>query len=114
MERRHTPGPWLPAISTMKSLNIVSVGATYRCSVVGDDSGAMVATVHGRTEKECEANAIIIAANPDLLEALKDMLCEFDDETITDEIRTQIGLSANTVKALQRSRAAIAKAEGRS
>jgi len=67
-EMKHTPGPWLPSRTTMKHLNIVQVGKTFRCSVVGDDNGSIVATVHGRTERECEANARLIAAAPDLLE----------------------------------------------
>jgi hypothetical protein len=56
------------------------------------------------------ADARLIAAAPDLLAAIKDMIDEFDDVTVTDDIKTQVGWSANTIKALQRARAAIAKA----
>lgn len=42
-----------------------------------------------------------------LRKALRDMLEEFDDKTITDELRTQIGITANTVKALQFARSAL-------
>jgi hypothetical protein len=43
--------------------------------------------------------------------ALRDMLSEFDDPTVTDDLKTQIGMSANTVKALQRARAAAKACE---
>lgn len=46
----------------------------------------------------------------ELVCALRNMLEEFDDATITDDIRTQIGMPSNTVKALQKARAALAKA----
>lgn len=45
--------------------------------------------------------------NDELTGALREMLREFDDPSVTDELKTQMGLSANTVKALQRARAAV-------
>ena len=36
--------------------------------------------------------------------SLGDMLREFDDPNVTDDLKTQIGMPANTVKALQRTR----------
>jgi hypothetical protein len=38
------------------------------------------------------------------------MMGEFEDPTITDDLRTQIGISANTIKALQKARRVIAEA----
>ena len=72
-ESKHTPGPWLPARLTTKTLNIVQVGHSFRCTVVGGAEGdaQIVATVHGSAERECEANARLVAAAPDLLEALR-------------------------------------------
>jgi hypothetical protein len=40
--------------------------------------------------------------------SLADMLAEFDDPNVTDDLKTQFGMSANTVKALQRARKAAA------
>jgi predicted RNA-binding protein (virulence factor B family) len=39
--------------------------------------------------------------------ALGNMLEEFDDPSITDDIKTQFGMSANTVKALQKARVVL-------
>lgn len=60
-----------------------------------------------------ELTALLYSAaerHEELVCALRDMLEEFDDATITDDIRTQIGMPSNTVKALQKARAVIAKA----
>jgi hypothetical protein len=57
-----------------------------------------------------EAAALI----DDLCKGLDGMLQEFDDPTITDDIKTQVGMSANTVKALQFARALLSRAKATS
>jgi hypothetical protein len=61
MEAKHTPAPWRvePDSSHFDSLTTIANGS------------ARVAEAAGRTLAECEANAHLIAAAPDLLEALK-------------------------------------------
>jgi hypothetical protein len=80
---KHTPGPWTlfqdqsvrhyAGIEAGK-LSIVSIGYPDELNPI-DDSG-----VHGNTEDEALANAYLIAAAPDLLEALENL--ENDDNSI--------------------------------
>ena len=80
---KHTPGPWTlfqdqsvrhyAGIEAGK-LSIVAIGYPELIPAM-DDSG-----VHGRTEEEELANAYLIAAAPDLLEALENL--ENDDNRI--------------------------------
>ncbi len=67
-----------------------------------------------RTSKTCGCHQtdeqVLRALSADLLSALRDMMGEFEDPTITDDLRTQIGISANTIKALQKARRVIAEA----
>ena len=55
-ELKHAPGPW-----SIRQESVWSVGTDHE----------MTALVYGCTDKEEEANAHLIAAAPDLLEALK-------------------------------------------
>ena len=90
---KHTPGPWTPEF-----------GEAYR--VRAQQDGGQVAIMmnlkgqHGmagrRTGEEVAANARLIAAAPDLLEALKTMLAIWEDGS----------------DAADKARAAIAKAGG--
>lgn len=96
----HTQGPWLPARMTTKLLNIVKTPTGFRCQIVGNGDGQIVAVAHGKTERECEANARLIAAAPDMLAALKG---------------AELQLRAHKIdcRELSEIRAAIAKAEGK-
>lgn len=59
----HTPGPWTPITAGTRTLTGVDTGGLYRYHAYWD----------GIAENaEMEANARLIAAAPDLLEALKD------------------------------------------
>jgi len=82
-ELKHTPGPW-----SIRQESVWSVGTDHEMS----------ALVYGCTDEEEEANAHLIAAAPDLLEALKEL---------RDWYRENVGLPAC------KANAAIAKAEGR-
>lgn len=94
MEAKHTPGPWRvePDSSHFDSLTTIANGS------------ARVAEAAGRTLAECEANAHLIAAAPDLLEALKKL--QLQALQSPDLLRTEWGMQA-----LDAARAALAKAE---
>lgn len=92
---RHTPGPWN-----------TNLGVVWP----GDSSGNPIAYLNGHCRKlaEDEANARLIAAAPDLLEALKeimDFIGEKDDSC-------KEGPNCVTCSLADAGRAAITKAEG--
>lgn len=69
---KHTPGKWMPAMMTTRLMNVVPHRLHgFIVSIVGGDGSGIVAHAHGPTEKECEANARVIAAAPDAIAALK-------------------------------------------
>jgi hypothetical protein len=96
---RHTPGSWryAPEISFSDSDN----------PCVVDEFDLVVAEVSddGHDEDECEANAHLIAAAPDLLAALKAL--QIQAMQSPDLLRTVWGQEA-----LERASAAIARASG--
>ncbi|CUX07686.1 hypothetical protein CFBP6626_07585 [Agrobacterium tumefaciens] len=104
----HTPGPWLEA----------GRGAG---SHIHADKGevAWLRSYMGIDDEQIEANARLIAAAPELLEALKWMV-ENDETNEGEEPRPEFGgdswneVNAFFLAGLNRARAAIAKAEGRS
>jgi hypothetical protein len=95
----HTPGPWL--IETdRESGGFVILGDDYEVAVVtppDDDSEAI---------GSAEADAVLIAAAPELLDACKRLL------TFNEELAVDVGVSTHYPSA-ELARAAIAKAEGR-
>ena len=95
MTTKFTPGPWYVGSGTYEGRNIYSVAS------VTDDEGftyqPIVASAEDDGIKCWDANACLIAAAPDLLEALK--RCKFDSLNMTLEDR-------------EFCRAAIAKATG--
>ena len=71
---KHTPGPWSIFTDEKHKHNagIEADGFSIICIGYPDETLAMdVSGVHGRTEEETQANARLIAAAPDLLEALE-------------------------------------------
>ncbi len=62
---KHTPGPW--------KVGSMSNGDFYKRNIAGAD-GYHVAIASSRDDSEVDANALLIAAAPDLLEALKMLL----------------------------------------
>lgn len=70
-ETGHTPGPW-------KQAHVVSAYETKRRVIVAaEDSqyaGCPVGEVYGTTDEDCKANARLIAAAPDLLHELREVL----------------------------------------
>jgi len=74
---------------------------------IQDDKGALICNLSGwRSEQQTLANARLIAAAPELLEALQ----AFDNAA--KESTTIITFAGRSLKLLTQARAAIAKAEG--
>jgi hypothetical protein len=97
---KHTPGPW-------KSIE----GA----DIVRTENGEYISKIGGGTDAECEANARLIAAAPDLLSAATKLLAVFDD--ISKNNKGWLGKLvlqdyAQLNEALIEVPAAIAKAKG--
>ena len=93
---KHTPGPWS-----------VGVPGPNGCPTIGTNYGLMTAMIaHSRNEpdqvEECNANANLIAAAPDLLEALERIAELFDPQSM-------VGGAA-----LEYANSIIAKAKGQS
>lgn len=101
-ETKHTPGPWSVTGKQFSGSVRVSAGS-------GSDLNGLVAICdagdYARSKVEGAANARLIAAAPELLEALVWMVAN-DDTNEADEG------NAYWVDGLHRARAAIAKATG--
>jgi hypothetical protein len=75
MSTQHTPGPWLTDRNNVHAGQIATVMHCKNGWVeIWTDKWAET----GLEEDEQEANARLIAAAPDLLEALKDALCALE------------------------------------
>ncbi len=100
---KHTPGPWvLGALRReFRQINAVS------CEQPWEEFASVAVKLDGIPSKEGEANARLIAAAPDLLEALT--LCLRFAETEAN----QEDACYDAKPAVEKARAAIAKAEGR-
>jgi hypothetical protein len=73
MTTKHTPGPW----ASNKYTTSVSVPLK---AIDCERIGFSIVFVNGHREKEAAANARLIAAAPDLLEALKEMLEVWEED----------------------------------
>lgn len=117
---KHTPGPWVVTGVSMTTGN-VSVGMKEHRIVIAEVTnaasfgdmlaGAMKRGGGGFDQADCHtqyANARLIAAAPEVLEALKGLLSDIEEY---QEIN-KLGGKDNHWQVI--SRAAIAKAEGRS
>jgi hypothetical protein len=96
--KTHTPGPWH------------TIGALADRPLVEAEDGGMVADlVEREDDAETRANAILIAAAPELLEALRKCLSAFSvSATSLPEDRQAV------IEAVRQAHDAIAKAEGKS
>lgn len=95
MERRWTPGPW--AVSGIYCIKAVIDGSSY---VISEAFGR----VSERTRPNAEANARLIAAAPELYEALEDALKGWLATT------SEPGLNLGEIE--KKMKAALAKARG--
>jgi len=103
----HTPGPWEHGNNGLiyGQCGEDDVEAPFVCDVIEDS--AMQAL--GMLSPVEEANARLIAAAPELLKALEDLLADIDDLASEFAISKEIANSSYG----QAARAAIAKATGR-
>jgi hypothetical protein len=106
MQNKHTPGPW-----KLGTLDITPFGTGLSMGIDAEGHGELAMVVwqmeddqiEGKQSLQCEANAKLIAAAPDLLEALELMLITRENER---------GLRGQDSPLHDRARAAIAKARG--
>ena len=101
MTAKHTPGPWY-ALRGQRNISIRHKTGDKLLSMVN------VASVRGKFPTDCpygssEANARLIAAAPELLEALQKMLPELRGLSIVSDTAAEM---------LREAEAAIAKATG--
>lgn len=71
---KHTPGPW-------EADNVDTGFSGYECHILADEAqpGAKLpAIAAGATAEECRANALLIAAAPQLLSELEAMVDMFE------------------------------------
>lgn len=100
MNAKHTPGPWR-----------IAPPGVYTSGVNIDAfAGGYVALIGGGVSDPVMADARLIAAAPDLLEALETLLASFDSE-IHNEYDGTSWLAERLAEA-DHARAAIAKARG--
>jgi hypothetical protein len=99
-ERKHTPGPW--AVDYSDDGPLIYTGELLIASVSGSTEHI---EVQGLDEQTTEANASLIAAAPDLLAALEQLL----DHGERRNLYYERGEDAEVVG---QARAAIAKARG--
>jgi hypothetical protein len=100
-ENEHTPGPWKVGSSTPDGSRVVAIAPIAWCGANSSFSAASQSI----SAKQALANARLIAASPDLLEALE-MVRDADDDCKMDGLPTIPG------PARARIDAAIAKAKG--
>ena len=95
-DTKHTPGPWGPrSLPDMVGTENMLIASVY--------------PMHGDAPEECEANALLIAAAPDMLaalQALEECYCEAGTALTRDERHRHR-------QTLMSARAAIAKATGK-
>jgi hypothetical protein len=97
MSAKHTPGPW-----ALREDSCVIVDSVVGYPIAG--------TRTKRPEDENRANAHLISAAPDLLEALQEITDDYSDRFDLDSPSTNPGIKTS----IARARAAIAKANGQS
>lgn len=106
--RKHTPGPWhVEDDGTVQHqggmvICVPSYAEDFPC--LTEDEGHSEEEVRAEVDAECDANAVLIAAAPDLLSALRD-LCDAWDADHGGAHR------GNVTAATKAARIVIAKAE---
>lgn len=100
---RFTPGPWV----------LSDEGAKHSTLRVrhGNEYGKALATVHMAGAPEQRPNARLIAAAPELYEALENLVSQCADDFATEEQLLR-GHGATYVEAIMRGRRALSRARG--
>lgn len=108
---KHTPGPWEPIKLNSAPLGLWAVNAPgyggrnpLVCGMEYSKGGPIL-------HAESEANARLIAAAPDLLEALKEMVAG-DAEAIEEAQALGVPFPEEMLATFKKARAAIARATG--
>ena len=102
----HTPGPWI--LDGFEVSGEISGAAICRV-LEADDFPCVEEGTEADVQAECEANARLVAAAPDLLEALRKLMALNDNRgTFGGELYQD-----RVDRAWDEARAALAKAEGR-
>lgn len=99
---KHTPGPWTKT-GAGKYFSVSTIPKEQALGIVKTYDRNVVCVINECDEKEMKANAALISAAPDLLEALQSMEMAMIGYTHQNDI---------TRNALSKARAAIAKATG--
>jgi hypothetical protein len=117
-ETKHTPGPWEIIIdddgNPLSGRPMIAAAPELDCAIVHWDGFVQPYWRSARGDKEIHANACLIAAAPDLLEALERIEGMGHSEPMTwagselDWAKRRAGIMQNIA------RAAIAKAKGES
>ena len=108
--KTHTPGPWV----AWRPIDDWAVSTDYTPKAPGWTMPARLAEeVYGVNDSECEANARLMAAAPELLGVLRDLLHAHEAAEHSEEDPFPDCLDGAR-EWLERIHAAIAKAEGRS
>ena len=99
MNIKHTPGPWFAHHRQISSLT-----STHGCTIANCNSAA-----RGISDDEAEANSILIALAPEMLEALRECITEDD----APGMQPGLGRQRRRLHAINDiARAALAKLEG--
>lgn len=114
---KHTPGPWqAPTWPACTNLQIGSDDYPFMHQVGFVDGQSAIAVAYGDGQCEAESNARLIAAAPELLEALRNLLAYADAYSDSMMVHgrgaEQLGNGADAVSVSGMARAAIAKATG--
>lgn len=113
MNAKHTPGPWFVKYgNAIYAADGYEIGVAYYAGnqhANMDDNGLEIS----RGKNQSEANASLIAAAPDLMEAIVrlEFAAQCRDNTMGDPCRL-IAVKAELAAAAAQARAAIAKATG--
>lgn len=111
MSARHTPGPW-HATASCEGLPLTRIGYAMRGVGGGYDSHCIaLLSVSQGSDEQTNANARLIAAAPELLEALQALhaICRDCD---LEEGQQERPTEEQYVAAMERAEAAIAAATG--
>ena len=113
----YTKGPW-----RLGALDVTPFGTGFSMGIDAESHGELATVVwqieddkiDGKPSLECEANARLISAAPELLEALIECLpCLGWEHDSDDEIQREHELGNGYAELIIRARAAIAKATER-
>jgi len=104
----HTPGPW--SVKSKTERQSVGAGVTnVTVAWCGEASSSGEVGSYFVDRDECEANACLIAASPDMLAALKAFVAKIDPVCMIERDHPQVDLADEYREALE----VIAKAEAR-